>query len=111
MKKKRTFGSSQYRPMGESILKESKIAISFGILGWAIYAFLIWTSYQNKGQAGKGLGFIAWLLFFLAILGMRFVILALQQPGGKTVAKVLGLVLNIVLMVAMVAMLVLGFLA
>jgi hypothetical protein len=63
-----------------------------------------------KGHAGKYLGLGGWLLILSAVVGEYYAVIALQQPGGKINVKVLGILLNTIVLCIMIFMFVVGIL-
>lgn len=105
---RKSFLDEKYRPTGESISKESKISVACGMSSILVYGILILISYKMQGNAGKYLGFLGWMLVFVTILGGYYAIDALNQPNGRVDVKVLGLILNGVMLFILLAMLVGG---
>lgn len=105
---KKSFLDEKYRPTGESISKESKISVLCGIISLLAYGILVLISYKMQGNAGKYLGFLGWMLIFVSISGGYYAIDALNQPNGRVDVKVLGLILNGVMLFVLLAMFVGG---
>ncbi|MDO4170144.1 MAG: hypothetical protein Q4D45_09620 [Lachnospiraceae bacterium] len=105
---RKSFLDEKYRPTGESISKESKISVACGIISILVYGVLIMISYKMKGNAGNYLGFFGWVLIFMSIVGGYYAIETLNQPNGRVDVKVLGLILNGVMLIVLLAMLIGG---
>lgn len=107
---KKSFLDEKYRPTGESISTESKISVACGIVSLLIYGILILISYKMQGNAGTYLGLLGWILIFMTIAGGYYAIYALNQPDGRVDVKIIGLILNGIMLVILLAMFIGGIL-
>jgi hypothetical protein len=105
---RKSFLDDHYRPTGESILKESKISVGCGVISLILYGVLVAASYHLQGQAGRVLGLGGWLLILSALIGLYYAVTALQQPGGRVSVKMLGFILNAIMLCIMVFMFIQG---
>lgn len=108
--KRKSFLDEKYRPTGQGVLKESKIAIALGGIAIVIFAVLIQLSYRQSGNAGRWIGFLGWVLILTSVIGEYYAVSGFSEPGGSTIAKMIGVVLNGLIIIAMIFTFVIGIL-